>query len=163
MRRERAPPLLTGLARAFLDGDDSGRAAPLGLPVLGSEATFTRVRASIASADGTRGDTGARARARPHPCRALAAQAISAARASPLTARLPLPGGAHSTAPTRVPYHAEIAGVRSRRAAGHITNIPAFPLRPVRDQARANQRSSEQTRHHFYFYFPHADGSLYRS
>lgn len=63
MRQGRGPRLLTGLARAFLDRYDSGRAALLGLPVLGSKAALARVRAPVASADGSSGDARARAHA----------------------------------------------------------------------------------------------------
>lgn len=152
--QDRPLRLLTGLARAFLERNDSGRAAPLGLPVLGSEAALTRVCATVASADGSRGD----ARARANPRRAIAAQAVAAARATPLTARVTLPGGAHRTAVTRVPHHAEEAGVRGERAAGWITRIRASSLRSVRDEPRANERGREQTHHHFYF--PHDHESL---
>lgn len=136
---ERAPQLLTGLARAFLDRNDSGRAAPLGLPVLRSEATLTRVRATVASADGSSCDAYARARARAllHR-RAIATEAITATRAAPLTARVTLAQGAHRAAAACVPHHTEVAGVRCGRTAGQITSTRAFQLRSARHEPRVN-------------------------
>lgn len=115
MKQERA---LTRFTRAFLDRKDRGRAAPLGYPVLRSEAALARVRATVAAADGSGGDAHARTCARPRRHRwAIAAQAFTATRETPFPARITLARGAHRAAAARIPHYSEVAGLWRKRAA----------------------------------------------